>query len=289
MERTPTDRLPTVVATSAVYGEDPVGSDDPAELFHEASKLYPSFAARSMAGADRLTNDPALQATSRRAVRKHLHRPAVRLPPPRFPAMLLEDAIQARVSEREFGDAAVTLSELATLLFAAYGLTRGSDDVPGLVRRTVPSGGALFPLELTVVARHVAELAEGLYHYDPEDRLLETLATGVGPVEALVEASLYRDVTESAAASIVVAATFWRTRFKYGLRGYRFALLEAGHIAQNLLLVAGALGLASVPLGGFYDRQIDHLLALDGVNESALYVLCVGRRKARARLVPESV
>ena len=70
---------------------------------------------------------------------------------------------------------------------------------------------------------------------------------------------------------------FWRTRFKYGLRGYRFALIEAGHVAQNLLLTATALRLGSVPLGGLFDRRIDELLDLDGVNESVLYAVSVGR------------
>ena len=72
------------------------------------------------------------------------------------------------------------------------------------------------------------------------------------------------------------AATFWRSRFKYGLRAYRFALLEAGHAAQNLLLAATALDLAAVPLGGFFDRILDATLGLDGVDRSSLYVICVG-------------
>jgi SagB-type dehydrogenase family enzyme len=74
-----------------------------------------------------------------------------------------------------------------------------------------------------------------------------------------------------------VAAVFGRTRFKYGLRGYRFALLEAGHVAQNVVLTATALGLAAVPLGGFYDRPTDEFLGLDGVNESTLYTIALGR------------
>jgi SagB-type dehydrogenase family enzyme len=69
---------------------------------------------------------------------------------------------------------------------------------------------------------------------------------------------------------------FWRSRFKYGLRGYRFVLLEAGHAAQNALLAAAALALAAVPLGGFYDRRVDELIEADGVDESALYLVCVG-------------
>jgi SagB-type dehydrogenase family enzyme len=70
---------------------------------------------------------------------------------------------------------------------------------------------------------------------------------------------------------------FWRTRFKYGLRGYRFALLEAGHVVQNVLLACTALGLAAVPVGGFYDRPVDALLGADGVNESVVYAVSLGR------------
>jgi nitroreductase len=68
------------------------------------------------------------------------------------------------------------------------------------------------------------------------------------------------------------------SRFKYGLRGYRFVLLEAGHLAQNVLLVCEGLRLAAVPIGGFYDRPLDDLLGADGVNESILYAVCLGRR-----------
>ena len=79
---------------------------------------------------------------------------------------------------------------------------------------------------------------------------------------------------------ILVAGIFGRTRFKYGLRGYRFALLEAGHVAQNIVLAATALDVASVPLGAFFDRRTDEFLGLDGVNESALYTIAVGRESA---------
>ena len=69
---------------------------------------------------------------------------------------------------------------------------------------------------------------------------------------------------------------FWRTRFKYGLRGYRFALLEAGHAAQNLLLAATALRVPALPLGGFFDARVEALLGIDGVDESVLYGIALG-------------
>ena len=71
---------------------------------------------------------------------------------------------------------------------------------------------------------------------------------------------------------------FWRSRFKYGARSYRFSLLEAGHVAQNFLLAAEALGLAATPVGGFYDDRVDQFVGVDGLFESSLYLLPAGRR-----------
>jgi SagB-type dehydrogenase family enzyme len=71
---------------------------------------------------------------------------------------------------------------------------------------------------------------------------------------------------------------FWRSRFKYGLRGYRFALLEAGHVVQNLVLAATALGLPALPLGGWYDRRVDELVGADGLDEATVYVVLLGGR-----------
>jgi SagB-type dehydrogenase family enzyme len=69
---------------------------------------------------------------------------------------------------------------------------------------------------------------------------------------------------------------FWRSRFKYGQRGYRFALLEAGHVVQNAVLAAAALGLAALPVGGFYDRRLDAVVGADGLDEASVYALTIG-------------
>ena len=113
-------------------------------------------------------------------------------------------------------------------------------------------------------------------HYDPFGHRLELLgsldvaATGA----ALVDPAL----AEEAAALVVVTAMFWRSRFKYGLRGYRFALIEAGHVVQNAVLVAAGLGLPALPLGGFYDRRLDALVGADGLDEASVYALVLGGR-----------
>ncbi len=81
---------------------------------------------------------------------------------------------------------------------------------------------------------------------------------------------------EAAAAVILITAVFQRTTFKYGERGYRFALIEAGHVAQNIDLVASALGLPAANLGGFFDRELEMLLDVDGVEQSLVYAVAIG-------------
>ena len=85
---------------------------------------------------------------------------------------------------------------------------------------------------------------------------------------------------QDSSAIVFITALFERTTFKYGSRGYRFALLEAGHVAQNLDLAAAGLGLATLNVGGFVDRQIDDLLGLDGLLHSTIYICAIGAEGA---------
>jgi SagB-type dehydrogenase family enzyme len=270
------DRVPTVAMASLVYGDNGVGLDDPAEAYHEASKLYPSFCSRQMFGAVQLAAHHELQQSSQRSVKRNRNLPVVGLPEPTYPDVTLEQAVRARRSAREFGLSSLSLPELATLLHGAYGVNRRAVNGSGQTFRSVPSGGALYPLEVYCAVSRVGDLAPGLYHFDPLRSVLEQYRR-LESTDELTRASTYPELVETCAVTFLVSAMFWRTRFKYGLRGYRFALLEAGHVVQNLVLVCAALGLASVPLGGFYDRLVDEFLAVDGVNESALYCVCVGR------------
>jgi SagB-type dehydrogenase family enzyme len=81
---------------------------------------------------------------------------------------------------------------------------------------------------------------------------------------------------DGVAVVVLVTAVFWRTRCKYGLRGYRFALLEAGHCVQNMLLAARAVDAAALPLGGLYDARAEALVNVDGVEESVVYAVALG-------------
>jgi SagB-type dehydrogenase family enzyme len=257
-----------------VYGSAGVDLDDPAELFHEASKLSPRMVEHRWPGARLLTTSAQVRATATRAVKRHPSARRIPLPAGGVGKARLDTALRARRSGRSFGAEPLARRDVGTLLRAAYGVTDDASDVPQTFR-SVPSGGALYPLDVYPVIRRVRGAAPGTYHFDPLAESLEVLANE-GPQPPLGRLTAYPDLFDGAGVVFLIAAMFWRTRFKYGLRGYRFALLEAGHLAQNMLLTATALGLVAVPVGGFFDRLVDEFVGLDGVNESVLYAVSVG-------------
>jgi len=142
--------------------------------------------------------------------------------------------------------------------------------------RTAPSPGGLFPIELYCISLQVDGLKKGLYFYDALAHTLEAIIEK-DLTETLKKAVYLEDTVSKASACIVLKGVMPRVKFKYGERGYRFALLEAGHIAQNLLLAAQAEGLGSVPIGGFVDSEINNMLNVDGCEEAAVYLVLIGK------------
>jgi SagB-type dehydrogenase family enzyme len=261
----------TLLFGTVVYGDAPPASDDPAELFHESSRFYPDVVDTSAVGGALLVRSPELQASVRRAVRRRTGLPAVPLPEAEPVSGSLDTLGAARRSTREYAATPLRLSQLSTLLRGSYGVTGADGPQPF---RAVPSGGALYPLELYLAAQRVESLEPALYHFDPLRAALERIRP-LGDDE-LAGLTPYDELLVPSAAVAMITAVFWRSRFKYGSRAYRFALLEAGHLAQNFLLAATALELTTCPVGGFFDRRVDALLGVDGLYEAALYLLPVG-------------
>jgi SagB-type dehydrogenase family enzyme len=189
----------------------------------------------------------------------------------------LVEAITARVSARDMAPCPLTLENLATLLRYGYGITRDNQGTTfPRPLRAVPSGGALYPLELFVHSAHLDGFQAGLYHYNPSRHQLRLLRQK-DETSALAEALVQPEVAHGASLIVFITAVFERSIFKYGDRGYRFILLEAGHLAQNLNLVATGLGLGCLNIGGFFDRRVDDLLGLDGLTHATLYLVAVGQ------------
>ena len=180
----------------------------------------------------------------------------------------LEQTLTHRRSVRAFASKALDVAQISQLLWAAQGITgQGS-------YRTAPSAGALYPLELYLVAGLVDGLQPGVYHYRPSENTLIHSAVGDRRA-ALREAALGQSALTNAPAVVVICGVFERTTVKYGHRGDRYVHMEAGHAAQNLALQAVALGLASVPIGAFGDAKVQQALALPP-NAQPLYLLPVG-------------
>ncbi|SRR6266566_19992 len=201
----------------------------------------------------------------------------------------LEHVLLARRSVREYSGAAVSLHSLSRILEFSYGITGEAvldDGVTRFNKRAAPSAGALFSNEIYAVALNVDGLEDGLYHYQPQDRSLECLQER--DLRSDIEkAVLHPEVVANASVVLIFVAIFQRTYFKYGERGYRFALIESGHIAQNFYLVSTALGLGAVALGGFLDDQLNELLGINGVDEAVIYLMALGQPALSQPVHPE--
>ena len=196
----------------------------------------------------------------------------VKLPEPKYEGKVsVETALLERRSIRDYADEAVTLADVSQLLWAAQGLT----DPSGY--RTAPSAGALYPLEVYLVAGKVASLPAGIYWYKPRGHEVVKVVEG-DKRSALCTAALGQTALREAPASIVVTAIFERTTQKYRDRGYRYVHMEAGHAAQNVCLQAGSLDLGTVVIGAFDDDDIKKVMQLTATEEP-LYIIPVGKRR----------
>ena len=203
---------------------------------------------------------------------------------PRFPKINLPqekpqadffELILKRRSRHKYRREPVSLSELSVLLQNSCGITDRTEK--GISGRAQPSGGGRFPIELyPLVLASGQDVPAGLYHYDVKHHQLETLWQRVFDREFIESLFTYEWVAD-AAVVFLMTAVFARTQMKYGDRGYRYILLEAGHIGQNIHLTVEALGLKCCALGGTRDSAIESLLDIDGVNESVVYAVAVGK------------
>lgn len=193
----------------------------------------------------------------------------ISLPAPRYEGRIsLEQALLRRRSVRDFTFLPLALAELSQLLWAAQGMTNPDGF------RTVPSAGALYPLDVHVLAGNVTNLAPGHYHYLPYGHDLAGRGTDDKRL-ALSRAALDQPSVAEAAAVLILCAVYERTTVKYGQRGIRYVHMEAGHAAQNVYLQAVSLELGTVVIGAFDDEQVKEVLAMKDAHP--LYLMPIGR------------
>jgi len=200
---------------------------------------------------------------------------SMQLPDPKLDGdVSLERTIHQRRTVRSFHSKALTLKQLSQLLWAAQGITE-----PGGFKRAAPSAGALYPMDIYgAVGKDCIEgLNPGVYLYDPGTHSLSL--THKGDVRRdIAMASLGQMWMSHAPLTFVITAEYSRITGKYGKRGVRYAMIEAGHIGQNIFLQSQALGLETGIVGAFKDQQVIQVMGRKKTHEPLL-LMPVGYKK----------
>ena len=218
-----------------------------------------------------------------RVLRESAGEGLVELPSPVLGDIRLLDVLENRRTARRFSERAMTQVVLATILALGAGSGAGELTAPPYplvwggpaAGRTYPSGGALYPIEVLVYPLRVDGVETRFYYYQPLPHRMVSYATAQ-PSEAMI--SLLNDhPIEGASVLLFLFMDFARLSLgKYGEKSYRLALLEAGHIAQNVLLLAAGLGLGGLPICGFRDEELSSTAGLAFPYEAILYCLAIG-------------
>lgn len=183
--------------------------------------------------------------------------------------------IRDRKSERVYTGQPLSLIQLSFLLWATQGVKelRGKSYA---TLRTVPSGGARHPFETYLAVRLVDGLKPGIYHYLPMEHALEFLSAP-DDLDTLIGDSL-SEQKWAAKASVVFYWTMvaYRAEWRYGIYAHRVALIDAGHLGQNLYLAAEGVGLGCCGIAAFDHEICCKMFEIDGKDEYAVYTMPVG-------------
>lgn len=243
-----------------------------AEFYHEGSS-YPARAAL-----------PGLTVSARPEVNKEYPGGAeVVLPPVSSEdGGNIVEAYQAWISGAARPDAGeLTLERLSLLLYHTQGVSQTLRD-RGLTydKRTAPSAGALYPVNLYVQANKITGVAPGLYYYHPKRAALLMVKAGPMLADQLQMLSGSPELYENVPATVIFTTTFGRTAFKYKERAYRYVAMDTGHAAYNLGVCAASLGLRAPMIGRFDDRALNALLGVDPTVEAGFLIMPLGASKA---------
>lgn len=185
---------------------------------------------------------------------------------------MLAGLISKRKSDRDFSGKELSGQLVADLLFTCCGINRVDGD---MAYRGYPSAGARYPVEVYALIRRNSDIKDGLYHYNVK----------LNNITCLLEGDLVKDICSATDAPwlskanviIILTCVLDRSYVKYSDRSYRFALVEAGHIAQNIYLYTTERQLKCCGIGGFIDTKIHELLDMDDEKEFAVYMLAIGK------------
>lgn len=189
----------------------------------------------------------------------------------------LFEVMLKRRTNRNVQRDSISLQQLSECLYAGLGVTGFvKTETCLLPLKMTPSGGARNPFEAFVWARDVCGVSSGVYHYSALDHSLEKLETDTNhlPMDLLKG----QDWADNMPAVIFLVAALGRTTWKYNdPNAYRVVLIEAGHIAQNMMLACANNDLTACPTAALSHRQVSLLLGLSDITQTPVYALLVGK------------
>lgn len=185
------------------------------------------------------------------------------------------NVINGRSSHRVFSEEKMSLLQLSYLLWCIQGVKEIRGKAYATLR-TVPCGGARHQFETYLTVSNVEGLADGLYHYLPMGHKIEFLKKA-DDLKGFISSSLQGQVW-AAKANVVFyfSIDFYRVEWRYGIYAHRVALIDAGHITENLYLAATSIGMGGCAIGAVNGRLCDEVFGLDGVDETIMYAMPVG-------------
>lgn len=195
------------------------------------------------------------------------------------PALDLRSAIERRRSLRTYDPQALSLAELALLLWLTQGVKMVTPRPATL--RNVPSAGARHAFETYLLVNRVEGLAPGLYRYAALEHALLEVDLTADVAQRAVEACAGQAFVGEAAVCFVWVAVVERMTWRYSERSYRYLHLDAGHVCQNLYLAAEAIGCGACAIAAFDDDLLNRWVGADGEETFAIYAATVGKRPRR--------
>jgi len=191
-----------------------------------------------------------------------------------------ESLLDTRRSVRSYSDKPMTQEQLAFMLWSVNGIQDVRNNVGTL--RPVPSGGARHPFETYITIKNVEGLAPGLYHYLPAESIGEKTVKiqRLGDIPNYDEAITGMVAGQAWAAKAPIVLFYscvpYKAEWRYHELAHRVVLIDLGHVGQNAMLSAAALGLGSCCMAAYSQKPSDELIGLDGINEYTVYGVAVG-------------
>jgi len=193
------------------------------------------------------------------------------------------DLLNSRTSKRKYSEEALTKEELAFLLWSTQGVKQVVGKLKKATLRTVPSAGARHPFETYLFINRVDGLEPGLYHYLALEHKLEFIESVENQIDRLSEAFGGQTFFANAAVCFVWTVIPYRSEWRYGKIAQKYAMVDVGHVCQNLYLASEAINCGSCAIGAYSQELADGLLGLDSIpsfeddNEFVIYAASVGK------------